>query len=300
VGDKNSLVSVIIPCYNQGHFIDEALDSVFKQTYKNYEIIVINDGSTDDATIRKLDEINIANCKIIHTSNQGVSIARNIAINASKGEYILPLDADDKIGPKYLEESVKILDNKSDIGIVYCNAEFFGAISGRIKLPLFSIKAILFRNIIFNCALFRKKDFQKTPGYNPNMIFGWEDWDFWLSLIENGAEVYKLPDVHFYYRIGDSSSRNNEFEKSNEKRNYLLKTIYLNHIDFYLGNLGNPIEIAHKHLQISGSIDFRLGRFLLFPFRTIKRLYRRKIKNARLFLSVHILLLFGLILTCFY
>lgn len=269
--NTQSKVSVIIPCFNQGQFIDEVVDSVLKQTFRNFEIIIINDGSTDQNTIEILKKFDKPECKIIYTENQGVSNARNSAIHASSGKYILPLDSDDKIGPRYLEESVKILEANKNIGIVYCEAEFFGAKTGRLNLPVFSIENILLRNIIFNCALFRREDYFRTKGFNPNMIYGWEDWDFWLSLIENGAGVYKLPDVHFYYRLTDSNSRNNDVEKNMEKRNCLLKTIYLNHIDLYQKWLGNPIEISEKLNTVLNSKDYKIGRSIVNPVRYFKR-----------------------------
>ena len=91
--------------------------------------------------------------------NKGVVYARNMAIDAASGDYILPLDADDKIEPSYVEKAAKILDNNSDIGIVYCNAEFFGAKTGKCKLPEFNEELFLTTNCIFATAMFRKKDF---------------------------------------------------------------------------------------------------------------------------------------------
>jgi glycosyltransferase involved in cell wall biosynthesis len=98
-----SKVSVIMPCYNQGQYIDEAVDSVLTQTYQNYEIIIVNDGSTDEFTNEKLKNYNKPKTQVIHTANQGLSAARNNGIHASNGEFILPLDADDKIANTYLE-----------------------------------------------------------------------------------------------------------------------------------------------------------------------------------------------------
>ena len=118
-------VSVIIPCYNQGHFLDEAVDSILEQTYANIEIIVVNDGSTDEDTIRRLNNLDSEKATVVTTANQGLAAARNNGILKSNGEYILPLDADDLIAPDYLEKAVAAIAKDPDAGIVYCRAKSF-------------------------------------------------------------------------------------------------------------------------------------------------------------------------------
>lgn len=264
-------VSVIIPCFNQGQFIDEAVNSVLNQTFQEFEIIIINDGSTDEYTIKKFSNYDRPKCKLININNRGLSSARNTGIEAASCEYILPLDADDKIGPKYLEEAVKILDRESAIGIVYCDAEFFGDKTGKWVLPEYSINKLLIMNMIICTGLFRKADYLNTAGYNPNMKYGWEDWDFWLSLIELGKGVYKLPDVHFYYRIKNNDSMLNNLNQSVENRRYSLNAIYLNHIGFYLDKMGNPIELYSKWNKLLVSKDYRIGRLIINPLRKLKK-----------------------------
>lgn len=269
-------VSVIIPCYNHGQYIDDAVDSVLNQTFKDFEIIVINDGSTDEFTINKLRSYSKPKCKVIHTSNQGPSSARNTGIKEASGVYILPLDADDKISSRYLDEAVRILDRKSEIGIIYCDVEFFGNKTGKWILPDFTVEQILLMNMIISCALFRRSDYLKTKGYNPNMLYGWEDWDFWLTLIENGVGVYKLPEVHFFYRIiNNKTSRESILYSNSENPKNCLRTLYLNHYDFYLNKLGNPIEIYSKLLSILSSKDYKLGKLILNPLRKVKKNFKR-------------------------
>src|SRR5688572_30177035 len=143
-------VSVIIPCYNLGKFLNEAIESVLSQTLRDYEIIVVNDGSTDKETIHIINELKNPLIKVVQTSNQGLSAARNTGIFFSKGDYILPLDADDKIEPSYLEKAVKVLDENENIGIVYCEAMFFGEENGKWELPEYSLPQILLHNVIFS------------------------------------------------------------------------------------------------------------------------------------------------------
>lgn len=194
------IVSVIIPCYNQGQYLDYAVESVLSQTYQHFEIIVINDGSTDPETIEIIKNYQKPKTRIIHTKNQGVVAARNQAIQLSQGKYILPLDADDKIASTYLEEAVELLEANDNLGIVYCEAEFFGEQTGKWELPQYDFPNILLGNMIFCSGFFRKSDWQEVNGYNPNMVDGWEDYDFWLSIIELGREVYQIPKILFFYR----------------------------------------------------------------------------------------------------
>lgn len=282
-------VSVIIPCYNQGRYIDEAVDSVLAQTFQDFEIIIINDGSTEYLTNVILKNYNKPKTKVIHIKNQGVSIARNSGIKASQGKYMLSLDADDKIHPDYLIEAVKILDINNEMGIVYCEAEFFGEKNGKIVLPEFSIENMLISNHMFCSALFKKSDFNKTNGYNQNMKHGLEDWDFWLSLLELNIKVYKIPKVLFFYRI-KQHSRNTEQSNDKNKFRESLQQIYLNHIGLYNKYIESPVHILAKlhdleinYFTLNNQIElikksksYRLGKLIIKPFSVIKRI----LKNA--------------------
>lgn len=230
-------VSIIIPCFNQVEYIDDAIKSALNQTYKNIEIVVINDGSTQPSikeAITIIDSYKLLGVKIIHTSNEGVVHARNYAIRESSGDYILPLDADDKIAFKYVEECVKIFENSDNLGIVYCEAELFGDINEKWDLPIYSFPEILLRNVIFSSAMFRKADWVETGGYNPNMALGWEDYDFWLSIIQKGKAVYRIPEVLFFYRQKPFSR-----QKSIKSENmpFLFTNIFRNHLDLYVNNI---------------------------------------------------------------
>lgn len=232
-------VSVIIPCYNQGQFIDEAIESVFAQTYKDFEVTVINDGSTDAQTNLILGSYDKRPIKLIQTDNQGVARARNLGIRESSGEYILPLDADDKIGNSYMEKAVEVLDANPGIGIVYCEAEVFGAWAGKWDLPEYRFPDILFNNVIFCSGFYRKSDWREVNGYNPNMIYGFEDYDFWLSLIELGREVYRIPETLFFYRQW-AGSRNESITL--EQMTFLYAQLFKNHPKLYSDNIGVLVQ----------------------------------------------------------
>ena len=177
-------VSVIIPCYNQEDYLEDALNSLIGD-FKDFEVIVINDGSTNfgavekiESVIKKFPEYQI---KFINQENQGVCIARNNAIKEAIGEYIMPLDADDMITNSYIKEASEILDNNSKIGIVYCNAEFFGEKKGEFKLNKPTIFNMLSQNRIFNSSMYRKQNWEEIGGYKPIMKEGCEDWKCEIS-----------------------------------------------------------------------------------------------------------------------
>ena len=226
-------VSVIMPCYNQGRYIEEAVTSVLSQTFQDFEVIIVNDGSTDPDTIETLESFDKPKCRVIHTANQGLADARNSGIREASGEYILPLDADDRIGSTYLEKAVRLLDEQPNVGIVYCEAEFFGEESGRWELPPYRFPDVLLGNYIFCSAFFRKADWANTPGYQV-ICGGWEDYDFWLSLIEIGREVIRIPEVLFFYRRMSGSMIKT---MTREEQLVAHSRIFHNHRELYSQNI---------------------------------------------------------------
>lgn len=236
---QNPKVSVIIPCYNLGHYLDEAVESVLSQTYKDFEIVIVNDGSTDKYTNKKIKDYKQPKTKVINTENLGPAVARNTGIKNSSGMYILPLDADDKIGSTYLEKAVEVLDKNLNIGIVYCEAELFGEVAGKWEQPEYSFPKILLKNMIFCTGFFRRSDFEKTNGYNPNLIYGREDHDFWLSIIELGKEVFRIPEVLFFYRQR-SGSRD---KLSREQIIHCYCKFFENHHKLYSDNIKFLFEV---------------------------------------------------------
>lgn len=236
-------VSVIIPCYNLGKYIKEAIDSVSAQTFQDFEIIVVNDGSTDAETNQIINGLDNSRIKVITTENHGLASARNNGIAAAAGDYILPLDADDKIAPAYLEKAVKYLDEDTELGIVYCEADFFGEENFKWDLPDYELSKILLDNLIFASAFFRKKDWEAIGGYKQAMIFGWEDYDFWLSIIELERKVCRIPETLFYYRKRNDSMAHS---MSREHLYYSHKEIVKNHKDLYINNIQYVFEYIYS------------------------------------------------------
>ena len=230
----DDIVSVIVPVYNSVQYVDETINSIVNQSYHNLEIVLIDDGSADGSgKICDIWKFKDNRIKVIHTSNNGPSKARNIGIENSNGKYILPVDSDDLINPKYIEKAVNSMARNDDIGLAYCQAEFFGAETGRWDLPTFSIREMLITNCIFSTALFLKSDWAKVGGYSEEMKYGFEDYDFWLSLISIGIKVYQIPEILFYYRK-HSGSRTELFKADSvhEQETRLIK--YYRHKNLYL------------------------------------------------------------------
>jgi len=282
---KNILpkVSIIIPCYNQAHYLVEAVDSVIEQTYANWECIIVNDGSPDDtASVAKELLKKDGRIRYEEKENGGLSSARNYGIKHASGEYILPLDADDKISVDYVLECINAFKVDTDLAVVYCEAEFFGEMSGKWNLPSYNLKALLLDNMIFCTAMFHKSDWERAGGYDEQMKNGMEDWEFWISLLKTeGKKVLKLPNVGFYYRIrGKSMVENIDPEKKIMNYDYVCRK----HIDFVLEQTGNPIlNYIEKNLykekldKIHKSSLFVFGKRIkrIFAFNSIKNNVRR-------------------------
>ena len=225
-------VSVIMPCYNDGQYIQEAIRSVREQTYTNWELIIVDDGSDDQDTIHIISDIHDSQIRVLHSDHLRPAGARNYGIEQATGKYILPLDSDDRIDRTYMEKAVKIIESSPETGIVYCKADLFGEKSGAWDLPDYSFQAMLLDNIIFVTALFCREDWEKAGGFNTTMVAGMEDYDFWLSIMESGKKVYQIPEVLFHYRI-KPVSRTTSFQDSCEQVQATYRQMYLNHMDFY-------------------------------------------------------------------
>ncbi|WP_084143791.1 glycosyltransferase family 2 protein [Amycolatopsis taiwanensis] len=203
-------VSVIIPCYNYGCYLPQALDSVLTQTFGDWEIVVVDDGSTDETPTVAQDFINDhpgQRIRLLRQTNAGVSAARNAGIAAATGRYILPLDADDVIAPTMLEKTVAILDAEPDIAIASTDLYVFtdGDESPPqvLALPPYEKELLLQRLIMFYCSLYRREAWKVVGGYNERMRAG-EDWDFWIGCAERGFGAQHIPEPLFWARNKDT------------------------------------------------------------------------------------------------
>ena len=222
-------VSIIMPCYNDGQYILEAIQSVREQTYTNWELIIIDDNSDDSDTVNIINSIHDPQILVLHSDHLRPAGARNYGIEHATGKYILPVDSDDTIDKTYIEKAVNVIESSPDTGIVYCKADLFGEKSGPWDLPEYSFKSMLLDNIVFVTALFYREDWEKVGGFSTTMVAGMEDYDFWLSIME----IYQIPEVLFHYRI-KPVSRTTTFQNNCEQVQDTYRQMYRNHADFYL------------------------------------------------------------------
>lgn len=236
-----SRVSVVIPCYNAGATLDEAVQSALAQTWDDLEVVIVDDGSDDPATTALLDAAGWPRTRVIRQANAGPAAARNAAIRASTGEYILPLDADDRIEPSYVAKAVAILRERPEVGVVYCKAERFGAASGPWELPPYNIRELAIDNVIFVTSLFRRVDWERVGGFNERLRHGVEDYDFWLKLVGLGREVVQIDEVLFHYRV-QASSRTTDFSADRAGMVDTYARIFRDNIDVFARNAETLFE----------------------------------------------------------
>jgi glycosyltransferase involved in cell wall biosynthesis len=217
---KSHKVSVVIPCFNHGEFLPEAVASVTAGKRDDVELIVVDDGSTDERTCAEMDALVARGIRIIRQENKKLAAARNAAILASKGEYILPLDADDRLRLGWIDHGIRILTANPQVGVVYGDAEYFGTRTGRWHIGPFDRDRLLRWNYIPVSAIYRRSIWDQNNGYDGTMpVQGFEDWDFWLGALEHGWQFAYVPEVLFDYRIAKESmiTRSQGFEKQVEK-----------------------------------------------------------------------------------
>ena len=214
--NKSFKVSVVIPCFNHGEFLPEAVATIASVKRDDIELIVVDDGSTDERTGLEVDKLVAQGIMVIRQENKGLAAARNAGILASQGEYIFPLDADDRLRPGWIDRGVQILDSDPKVGVIYGDAECFGARGGRWYVGSFETDRLLNWNFIHASALYRRLVWEQNYGYDGTMpVQGLEDWDFWLGALEHGWQFAYLPEVFFEYRQAEGSmiNRTKGFEK---------------------------------------------------------------------------------------
>jgi glycosyltransferase involved in cell wall biosynthesis len=244
-------VSIIIPCYNQAKYLPEALASVLAQTFTKWECLVVSDGSPDNVkeVVSKYVDVD-PRIIFFDTENGGVSAARNYAISKARGEFILPLDADDKISDNYVEECLKEFQTNNNLTVAYGAGEKFGAVQGKWELPEYSFEKLLFTNIIHPCGFYRKGDAEVIGGYDINMRDGIEDWEFWINLLKSGGKVAKLKSAVFYWRRKEISRTVLINDKITSSLNLY---VYNKHFECYGHFFSDPIRLflENKHLKES-------------------------------------------------
>ena len=227
-------VSIVITCYNLGAYLKEALESIKLYSIPNdYEIILVNDGSTDSDTIQIVDAIEseYQDIIVINQPNTGLGKARNNGIRLAKGKYIIPLDADNKVRPEFIKHTIHILDSEENIAVVYGDAQLFGNKSDLWKGKPFDINEMILNNYIDACAGYRKSVWEDLSGYDEKMpVMGFEDWDLWLRMGVRGYQFKYVDNIFFDYRVRENSMLSDAWDKRQILLDYIFNKKELKHL----------------------------------------------------------------------
>jgi glycosyltransferase involved in cell wall biosynthesis len=198
---------------------------------------------------------------VMNQKNQGLGATRNNGIRAAIGEYILPLDSDNKIRPEYIYKSIEILDNQPGIAMVYGDAQFFGDKDRRRVVGDFNLQQLMLENNIDACAVYRRSAWEAVGGYDEKMpAMGFEDWDFWLNLSFRNYKFKYVNEILFDYRIlGNSMLRSIDVQRRKAVFQYMNEK-YKSYIN--LDHLNKELMKAGKRNK---KIVFKLFLALYFP-----------------------------------
>ena len=221
----NPLVSIVISCYNRKGFIVETLNSCLVQTFKNFEVIVVDDGSTDDSLSVINRYTKHPNVTIIRQQNGGPGSARNRGILNAKGKYILILDSDDILRNDHLQLMVDAMGDREDL-IVTSWLKLWRSDGSTENVPWArvptSYQDAARQNFCICCSMFSKAASDKINGFDENrVLIGREDWEFWIRLYQSGCEVKVIEDYLLLYRIHGNSLSLGSGTKMQEAENYL-------------------------------------------------------------------------------
>jgi GT2 family glycosyltransferase len=200
-------VSVIVTCWNLGRYLDEAVNSVLAQTFRDFEIVIVDDGSTDPETRTRLDGYSRPCTRVLRRPHAGVAAARNAGIAATTAPYLCTLDADDTFEPTFLEKTVAALDSDPAIAFVGTWLRAFGSENWEWTPERCDLVSLLVEDTVLTASLVRRSAAEAVGGYDTAMpAQGDDDWDFWLTLVECGYAGRILREPLYNYRRPGSVS----------------------------------------------------------------------------------------------
>ena len=212
---EQPLVSIVLPCFNDGRYLPDCLASLRTQTWPNLEILVVDDASTDPGTIEFLAELEqAADVTVLRMEvNGGPSRARNAALERVTGRYVLPVDADNMLLPDAVERLVAQLSEAGeDVGFIYPNVQYFGGRRDYFEAPEYNLAALLVGNTCDTCSLFDGELIARGLRFADDIRLGHEDWDLVLQLAEQGVrgEAARYPTL-LYRKSGFTRSDTVEY-----------------------------------------------------------------------------------------
>jgi glycosyltransferase involved in cell wall biosynthesis len=244
-------VSIVIPVYNSGPYLSETLASVTRQTFRDHETVLVDDGSTDARTIAICDAAaREENVRLVRTKNRGPAHARNTGVEASRAPYVLPLDSDDWLAPAFLERTVTVLDAEPAVDVVHTWVALVGRHHGVWETGPFALPDMLSRCTIHVSSLYRRRVWELAGGYDARFVESCEDWDFWLSAIERGVTGRCVPEVLAYYRRTPASREIGSRAPGTSTR--LMRDLVAKHRDLYVARLEDALGGMYERLAASG------------------------------------------------
>jgi glycosyltransferase involved in cell wall biosynthesis len=241
----------VIPVYNAGDYLAEALASVARQTWRDFEVVVVDDGSTDARTLAVLDAAARDPRTTVHrTPNRGPALARNFAIERARGAYVLPLDADDWLAPEFLARTVPLLDADRDLGVAYTWVGLVGGHHGVWQTGGFSLVELLSRCTIHVSSLYRRELWADVGGYDPRFVESCEDWDLWLGAAKRGWTGRGLAEVLVYYRRSATSRELGSRAPGVSTR--LMRSLVEKHRDVYTTHVEEAMAGMYERLAAAG------------------------------------------------
>lgn len=238
-------ISVVIPCYNVSSYIEETYASVLNQTFLPAEVILVNDGSTDNTLeiISKLAKSNNIT-RIISTTNGGVSKARNVGISLSSNEMIFLMDGDDTINPEYFEKLLQEFKKDTNTTLAIGAAQFFGRVNHFWDISKFDMETMLQRNLIY-CGCMIKKSLWDKAGRFDEQLKVREDWDFFIRYTSLNPEgIKQISYLGFNYRLREDG-RDTQLENHAllQETNFY---IYTKNKELYFKYYDDPISLLKK------------------------------------------------------
>ena len=220
-------MTVVVPCFNHGRFLGEALDSALDGQGERPRVIVVDDGSTDPATLAALERLPDG-VELIRQPNSGPAAARNAGMRRAESPYLMPLDADDRLPPGTIPALVAALDTDPGAGYAYGTMRHFGDWTGEVEFPDFDPFRLLYRGIVGWIGLLRRRTWEEVGGYDTG-LGGMEDWNLTLAALERGWHGVKLDRVVLEYRKHDWSG----VERDRARHRELFARMRARHADLY-------------------------------------------------------------------
>jgi len=237
----------------------EAIGSVKDLKRDDVELFIVDDGSNDERTLKEMNALRAQGTNVIIQENRGLAAARNAGISFSTAEYILPLDADNRLRPGQIEHGIRILDANPQVGIVYGDAEYIGERTGRWTVGPFDRDRLLGWNYIDACAMYRRSVWEANDGYDGTMpVQGYEDWDFWLGALEHGWQFAYVPEVLFDYRVGEVSMITKTYGSESKVEEFVARKHGLLYRQAWLSLVNEQRSVKRSFVHVQELLKSRL------------------------------------------